>query len=89
MLKMIEAMQKEITLCGEMAGIPAHIPLLVGMGLIALTVNPSALLEAKKTIRDTAFENWQAVARTACDLASPEEINRFIASENKRIGLCS
>jgi len=80
---------KPVTLCGEMAGTPAYIPLLVGMGLSDLSMNPPALLEAKKTIRDMAFEDWQSVARTACDLASPEEINRLIASENERIGLQS
>jgi phosphotransferase system enzyme I (PtsI) len=71
---------KPVTLCGEMAGAPAYIPLLVGMGLTDLSMNPPALLEAKKTIRDMAFESWQSAARTACDLASPEEINRLIES---------
>jgi phosphotransferase system enzyme I (PtsI) len=78
---------KQVTLCGEMAGTPAYIPLLVGMGLRDLSMNPSALLEAKKTIRDMAFENWQSVATMACSLASLEEINRRITSENERMGL--
>lgn len=73
---------KPVTLCGEMAGTPAYIPLLVGMGLTDLSMNPPAL-EAKKTIRDMAFESWQSVARTACDLASPEEINRLMEHENR------
>jgi phosphotransferase system enzyme I (PtsI) len=76
---------KPVTLCGEMAGTPGYIPLLVGMGLTDLSMNPSALLEVKKTIRDMAFENWQSVARTACDLASPEEINRLIEHGNKSL----
>jgi len=71
---------KPVTLCGEMAGTPAYIPLLVGMGLTDLSMNPPALLGAKKVIRDMAFESWQSAARTACDLASPEEINRLIES---------
>ena len=78
---------KPVTLCGEMAGNPACIPLLVGMGLTDLSMNPSALLEAKKSIRELAFGHWQSVAITAGNLASPEEIKRLIASENKRIGL--
>jgi phosphotransferase system enzyme I (PtsI) len=80
---------KEVNLCGEMAGTPAYIPLLVGMGLTDLSMNPSVLLEAKRVIRDTAFENWRLIARTACNLASPEEISGLIASENERIGLRS
>ena len=80
---------RPVILCGEMAGTPAYIPLLVGMGLTDLSMNPSALLEAKKIIRDTAFENWQSIARTVCNLASVEEINRLIALEDDRIGLQS
>jgi phosphoenolpyruvate-protein kinase (PTS system EI component) len=60
---------------------------MVGIGLRDLSMNPSALLEAKKTIRDMTFENWQSVATTACSLASLEEINRLITSENEGMGL--
>lgn len=77
---------KQVTLCGEMAGTPAYIPLLVGMGLTDLGMNPSALLEAKKIIRDTMFEDWQSIAEAACNLASSEEIDELLTSENKRIG---
>jgi phosphoenolpyruvate-protein phosphotransferase (PTS system enzyme I) len=78
---------KPITLCGEMAGTPAYIPLLVGMGLTDLSMNPSALLEAKKSIREMAFKHWQSVAIRTSDLVSPEEIRRLITSENERIGM--
>ena len=77
---------KQVTLCGEMAGTPTYIPLLVGMGLTDLGMNPSALLEAKKIIRDTTFEDWQSIAEAACNLASSEDIDRLVASENRRIG---
>ena len=80
---------KQVTLCGEMAGTPAYIPLLVGIGLTDLSMNPSALLEAKKTIRNATFEHWQLVAKAALDLASVEEINRLITLENDGIGLQS
>jgi phosphotransferase system enzyme I (PtsI) len=76
---------KQVTLCGEMAGTPAYLPLLVGMGMSDLSMNPPALLGAKKVIRDMAFDNWQSVARTACDLASPEEIHRLIEHGNKSL----
>lgn len=59
------------------------------MGLTDLSMNPSALLEAKKTIRDMAFESWQSAARTILDFGSVERINRFIALQNDRVGLQS
>jgi len=38
-------------MCGEMAGDPRYIPLLLGMGLRQLSMQPRALLEAKLTVR--------------------------------------
>ena len=69
---------KQVTLCGEMAGTPAYIPLLVGIGLTDLSMNPSSLLEAKKIIRNIEYEHWQSVAGTASDLALIEEIEKLI-----------
>jgi phosphotransferase system enzyme I (PtsI) len=69
---------KQVTLCGEMAGTPAYIPLLVGIGLTDLSMNPSALLEAKKIIRNTEYEHWKSLAGSASDLASIEEIEKLI-----------
>jgi phosphotransferase system enzyme I (PtsI) len=72
---------KQVTLCGEMAGTPAYIPLLVGIGLTDLSMNPSSLLEAKKIIRNTEYEHWKSVAETASDLALIEEIEKLITFE--------
>jgi phosphotransferase system enzyme I (PtsI) len=80
---------KQVTLCGEMAGTPAYIPLLVGIGLTDLSMNPSSLLEAKKIVRSTVYEHWQSVAKTALDLNSVEKIRSLISTENDRIGLRS
>ena len=43
------------------------------------------LFMAKKTIRDMVFEKWQSLTRTACDFASPEEINKLIKHESKSL----
>jgi phosphotransferase system enzyme I (PtsI) len=72
---------KEVTLCGEMAGTPAYIPLLVGIGLTDLSMNPSSLLEAKKIIRNTEYEHWRSVAGRASGLALIEEIEKLISFE--------
>jgi phosphotransferase system enzyme I (PtsI) len=68
---------KKVTLCGEMAGTPAYIPLLVGLGLTDLSMNPSSLLEAKKIIRNSEYEHWKSVAGTASNLALIEEIEKL------------
>lgn len=72
---------KPLTLCGEMAGTATYIPLLVGMGATNLSMNPPALLEARKVVRDMAFESWQGTASTACELASLEMIKQCVERE--------
>jgi len=42
--------QVPVSMCGEMAGDPQLIPLLLGMGLREFSMQPGALLEAKKII---------------------------------------
>jgi len=69
---------KPVTLCGEMAGNPQYIPLLVGMGLLDLSMNPAALLEAKKIVRSMNYKEWQETARRALQLPSAEEIGKFL-----------
>ncbi|HUL32071.1 MAG TPA: phosphoenolpyruvate--protein phosphotransferase [Thermodesulfobacteriota bacterium] len=76
---------KQVTLCGEMAGTPAYVPLLVGIGLTDLSMNPTSLLEVKKTILNIEYEHWRSVVRTILDLDSVEEIHRLITLENGRM----
>ena len=68
-----------MTLCGEMAGNPQYIPLLVGMGLVDLSMNPAALLEAKKIVRSMNYKKWEEIAQRTLQLPSAEEISKFLA----------
>ena len=79
--RVIEAGQranKPVTLCGEMAGTPQYIPLLVGMGLFDLSMTPAALLEAKKIVRSMNYKKWEEIAERALQLPSAEEISKFL-----------
>ena len=80
---------KPITLCGEMAGDPKYIPLLVGLDLTDLSMNPIALLEAKKIIRSTSYGHLKSIANQALNLPTAEEILRLISFEYDRMGLPS
>jgi phosphotransferase system enzyme I (PtsI) len=80
---------KQMTLCGEMPGTAAYIPLLLGIGLTDLSMNPSCLLEAKKIVRSMMYEHWRSVAKIAFDLNSVQDISSLISAENDRIGLRS
>ncbi|HOH47293.1 MAG TPA: phosphoenolpyruvate--protein phosphotransferase, partial [Candidatus Cloacimonadota bacterium] len=42
--------QKSLSVCGEMASIPRYIPLLLGMGIRAFSINPHQYLSAKQLL---------------------------------------
>lgn len=46
---------KPIAMCGEMAGDPDYIPLLIGLGLHELSMHPGSLLEAKQLVRQLDY----------------------------------
>jgi len=80
---------KPVTLCGEMAGDPRYIPLLIGMGLEDLSMNPASLLEAKKIVRSIEYKHCEQIAKTALNLPSIKEIGQLLSEEYERIGFPS
>jgi phosphotransferase system enzyme I (PtsI) len=42
-----------VSMCGEMAGDPRYTRLLLGLGLREFSMQPGALLEVKKVVRDS------------------------------------
>jgi len=42
-----------VAMCGEMAGDPRYVPLLLGLGLRELSMQPGSLLEIKEIVRDS------------------------------------
>ena len=65
---------KWVGMCGEMAGDPQCVPLLLGMGLDEFSVSMSVIPEIKKVIRLMPFDLAQAIAREALKLRTPEEV---------------
>ncbi|MGD9183572.1 MAG: phosphoenolpyruvate--protein phosphotransferase, partial [Desulfobacterales bacterium] len=55
MLKHVADVAKEkeikVFMCGEMAGTPHHIPLLLGIGMDELSMNPQTIPDIKRVIR--------------------------------------
>jgi phosphoenolpyruvate-protein phosphotransferase (PTS system enzyme I) len=70
---------RELTICGEMAGNPAYTPLLLGLGLRRFSVAPGQMLEVKDAIRRTRLSEAERFARQALELGSVSEIEALIA----------
>ena len=52
----------EVSLCGEMAADTLAIPLLIGLGLEALSISPTTILYAKRIIRYISYEKAKKMA---------------------------
>jgi len=55
----------EVFMCGEMAATARHIPLLLGMGMDELSMNPQSIPRAKRVIRTLNVSDAQAFVREA------------------------
>jgi phosphotransferase system enzyme I (PtsI) len=51
---------KKVFMCGEMAGDPLHIPVLMGLGIQEFSMNPNAIPLAKQTIRSLNVEEMRS-----------------------------
>jgi phosphotransferase system enzyme I (PtsI) len=70
---------KWVGLCGEMAGEPLAIPILLGLGLDEFSMNPPAIPLAKQVIRALTLEQAQAVAQAALEMDSPEAVQALMS----------
>ena len=55
----------EVFMCGEMAATPHHIPLLLGIGLDELSMNPQSIPQVKRTIRSLSVSDARSFAQEA------------------------
>ena len=63
-----------VSICGEMAGDPVFAPLLLGLGVDALSMSPAWLPSVKYLVRAMTMADARALAAEALTLSSPREI---------------
>lgn len=69
---------KWVGMCGEMAGDPQFVPLLLGMDLDELSVSVSVIPEIKKVIRMMPYEKSKEIAKAALQLKTSDEVFKLI-----------
>ena len=63
-------------MCGEAAGDPTFIPLLVGLGLDEFSMNSNNILRARKTINNLDKETCVKLSEEILQMASAEEVEK-------------
>ncbi len=65
-------------LCGELAGEPKAIPLLLGLGLDEFSMTPAAIPQAKQIIRSLTIAEAREIAQRVLQLSTAAEVNRYL-----------
>lgn len=68
----------EVSICGEMAGDPLAIPLLVGMGLHSLSMNPISIPRVKKVLRSITRSQSSSILKELSKLSTAEDVERHL-----------
>jgi len=69
-----------VGLCGELAGDPDAVPILVGLGLDEFSMAPSSIPHAKAIIRSWSKSDAQSLATKVLDLDSAEAVREYVRS---------
>lgn len=67
-----------VVICGEMAGSPFYLPILIGLGARELSMNINSIYKIKKTISGIAFEEAAELAKKIKNCRTGEEIETLV-----------
>ncbi len=71
-------LRRPVSLCGEIAGNPRVVPLLMGLGLRSFSMNASAVPRVKQAVRAVSLDECRRFARRVSDEVDPERIARLV-----------
>lgn len=70
----------KVSICGELGSMILAIPILVGMGIDEISVNPSVFPEIKQTVRGIKYSDSKKLVEKVLTLSTEEEIYREVES---------
>ncbi len=76
---------KPVTLCGEIAGEPLYIQLLLSLGGESFSMAPSALLIIKNILLQTSEADLNEIKRRLKQPYSPQELSQFLSKKVEKL----
>ncbi|MCX5903186.1 MAG: phosphoenolpyruvate--protein phosphotransferase [Proteobacteria bacterium] len=73
-----------VAMCGEMAGEPFYMPILLGLGIDELSMNVMALPRVKSVLRSLDYKQSQLVTDSIFKLSTAQEIETLLKKEVKK-----
>ncbi len=75
----------KVGMCGEMAGEPSFLIILLGLGLDEFSMPPQVIPEIKYLIRSVGFKEAQEIARSVLSFSTGKEVEKFAQAKLKEI----
>lgn len=72
--------RRPVSLCGEIAGNPLVVPLLMGMGLRSFSMNASAIPRVKQVVRQASLDECRRLARRVLEESDPAQVSRLLTA---------
>ncbi len=73
--------KKWVGMCGEMAGDPISVPILLGLGLDEFSMSAGSVLSTRKLIRSLNFADMQILALHALNQESQEDVRALVTKK--------
>jgi phosphotransferase system enzyme I (PtsI) len=73
-----------VSMCGEMAGEPLYVPILLGLELDDLSMNPLSIFRVKKILRAYLFRECKELVQASLRLSTPGEIEELVRASLKQ-----
>ncbi len=71
----------EACICGEMAGDPGFLPILLGLGFDELSMSPPSILRVKQILRRCSLAKAEDLVLKALEFATAKEVESYLKSE--------
>ena len=75
-----------VSMCGEMAGYPDYLPILIGLGIDELSMAPSSIMEVRRRIRTLSRSSCASFANHVLSLPDAQEIENALKEFNSTYG---
>ncbi len=75
-----QANKIRVAVCGQIASDPIAVPILLGLGVEELSVNPPAIATVAKTIAQFSMAEFRAIADAVLQLDSARAVREYIAT---------
>ncbi|MDY0042068.1 MAG: phosphoenolpyruvate--protein phosphotransferase [Desulforhabdus sp.] len=67
-----------VSICGEMAGEPLYVPILLGLNLDSLSMNPQAVPRVKNLVCRSRLKYWRRFVKKILEYRTAYEINKVL-----------